>query len=177
MTTRALAPLLLVLAAPAAHADDAWTVTAQVGTTAVSANNVLPIPLALGGGALVERGHFGLEAALHLDAATLCDHGSASDSSCGLLWIGDLAPRFTLTPASRFSPYASVRLQLTSSEPHGLVPAAGPRLGLRYRGERFGAYLEAGPSFVAAADGRFGEFVSERRWFPQASAGMSFAVW
>lgn len=178
MTSRllALAATLLALPAPA-HADEPWKALAQVGTTAVSSNNVLLVPVALGVGGLVERGSLGLEAAIHIDAATLCDQPSGGDGSCGLLWIWDLAPRFTPLPSWALSPYASVRLQLTESRHHGLVPAAGPRLGVRYRGQRYGGYLEAGPSFVSAEDSRFGAFVSGRRWFPQASAGVSVALW
>jgi hypothetical protein len=94
-----------------------------------------------------------------------------------LLWIWDVAARFTPLPDARFSPYASARFQLTESRPHGVVPAMGPRLGVRYRGQTMGFFLEAGPSFVSAEDGAFGQFVSGRRWFPQATAGMTFAVW
>jgi hypothetical protein len=57
----------------------------------VSANNVLPVPAAIGGGALIERGWIGMEGAIYVDAA-LCDHGTASDSRCGLLWIFDICP-------------------------------------------------------------------------------------
>jgi hypothetical protein len=154
-----------------------WQGTLGVGTTAVSANNVLPIPLALGASLLVERGPFGLEGAVHFDAGTICDHASASDGYCGLLWIFDIAPRATLGPGWAWSPYVSVRFQLTSSDSHGWVPALGPRAGVRYRGRTLGLYAEAGPSFVSSDDGRFGAFVSEGRWFPQVSAGMTINVW
>jgi hypothetical protein len=154
-----------------------WRATALLGTTAVSANNVLPAPMAIGGGALVERGWIGIEGAVHVDAATLCDHGTAGDSSCGLLWIFDLAPRATLAPRGSWSPYLAARFQLTSSEPHGVVPAAGPRVGLRYRGTRLGWYLEGGPSFVSSREREIGGFTSSgRAWFPQISTGMTFAV-
>ena len=154
-----------------------WLGTLGIGTTAISANNVLPVPAALGASLLVERGPFGVEGAIHFDAATLCDHESASDGYCGLLWIFDVAPRATLGPAWAWSPYASVRFQVTRSDSHGWVPAIGPRAGVRYRGRRLGFYAEAGPSFVSSDDGRFGQFVSEGRWFPQVSAGMTVRVW
>jgi len=177
--------LVIVLAsarARAAAADpepplaDDWRVTALLGTTAVAANNVLPAPIAIGGGALVERAWFGLEGAVHVDAATLCDHAGSSDSSCGLLWIFDVAPRATLAPRASWSPYVSVRFQLTSSEPHGVVPALGPRLGLRYRGSSLGFYLEGGPSFVSSSEGEIGGFASPRAWFPQVSTRVTFAL-
>jgi hypothetical protein len=155
---------------------DGWRATALVGTTAVSANNVLPIPAAIGGGALVERGRFGIEGAVHVDAATLCDHGTAGDSSCGLLWIFDVAPRATWAPRASWSPYLSVRFQLTRSDPHGVVPALGPRAGLRYRGTSLGFFAEAGPSFVPAQESEIGGLASGRGWFPQVSTGMTFAL-
>lgn len=154
----------------------AWRATAQLGTTAVAANNVLPVPMAIGGGALVERGWLGIEGAIHVDAATLCDHGTPGDSYCGLLWIFDVAPRATLGPLWSWSPYLSGRFQITASEPHGLVPAIGPRAGVRYRGTAFGFYLEGGPSFVSSKEGELGGFASRRGWFPQVSTGVSFAV-
>ena len=145
-----------------------------MGTTAVGANNVLPVPIAIGAGLLVERGRFGVEGAIHVDGATICDY---PDGVCGVLWIWDLAPRFTVAPAWPWSPYAALRFQLTSSRPHGLVPAAGPRAGIRYRGQHLGCYIEAGPSFVSEADGVFGGFVSESRWFAQVSTGIAFDLW
>src|SRR5512147_1439701 len=93
------AVILTAAAASGAHAETAkpgsgpWLGTLGIGTTAVSANNVLPVPWALGASLLVERGPFGVEGAVHFDAATLCDHASASDGYCGLLWIFDIAPR------------------------------------------------------------------------------------
>jgi hypothetical protein len=60
-----------------------WRGTLGIGTTAVAANNVLPLPAALGASLLVEHDRLGVEAAVHFDAATLCDHGTASDSNCG----------------------------------------------------------------------------------------------
>ena len=152
----------------------AWRLSLQVGTTAVGANNVLPVPLAIGAGVLAERGMLGLEAAAHADIATICDNPSGGDGSCGVLFIWDVAPRLTPWPDLAWSPYASARFQLTHSRNHGFVPAAGPRLGVRYRGARLGGYFEAGPSFVSAEDGAFGQFVSDSRWFPQVSLGMTF---
>ena len=181
--TRSATLVLLAAVASGAGAETEapggrlWLGTLDIGTTAISANNVLPVPAALGAGLLVERGPFGLEGAVHFDAATLCDHASAGDSYCGLLWIFDIAPRATLGPAWAWSPYASLRFQLTSSDSHGWVPAIGPRAGLRYRGRILGCYGEAGPSFVSGDDGRFGQFVSDRRWFPQVSAGMTIRIW
>jgi hypothetical protein len=153
-----------------------WRVDGLLGTTAVYANNVLPFPLAIGAGALVERGWFGIEGAVHVDAATLCDHGTAGDSACGVLWIFDVAPRATLAPRSSWSPYLGARFQLTSSEPHGVVPALGPRAGLRYRGTSLGFYLEGGPSFVSSSESEIGGFASRRGWFPQVSTGVMFAL-
>ena len=40
-----------------------------------------------------------------------------------------------------------------------------------------GFYFEAGPSFVSEEDGRFGQFVSGKRWFPQVSTGIAFNLW
>ena len=154
----------------------AWHATALVGTTAVDANNVLPVPMAIGAGALVEHGWLGIEGAVHIDAATLCDHPGASDGYCGLLWIFDVAPRATLGPRWSWSPYLAARFQITHSEPHGVVPALGPRAGLRYRGKTLGFYLEGGPSFVSSRDGEFGAFASQRGWFPQVSSGVTFAL-
>jgi hypothetical protein len=169
-------------AVPAAGADPAaverrWRGTLAVGTTAVAANNVLPAPIALGAGLLVERDMFGVEGAIHVDGATICDNASGGDGSCGLLWIWDIAPRVTVAPTWSWSPYVAARFQLTSSRPHGLVPAAGPRVGVRYRGANLGCYFEAGPSFVSEKDGMFGEFVSGKRWFPQISTGIAFNLW
>ena len=142
----------------------------EVGGTAVSANNVLPIP-GLGMGLLFERGMFGISAAMQVDFITMCDHGTASDSECGLLWIWDVAPRFTLLPAERWSPYLAGRLQLLKDEVHGLIPAAGPRIGFRYRGNRIGFFAEGGPSFIRTQDSAF--TVAGRRWFPQVSTGLT----
>jgi hypothetical protein len=153
-----------------------WRATALLGTTAVAANNVLPVPMAIGGGALVERGWIGVEGAVHVDAATLCDLASAGDTACGLLWIFDVAPRATLAPDASWSPYLSARFQITRSDPHGIVPAVGPRGGLRYRGTRLGFFLEGGPSFVSSREGEVGGFASGRGWFPQVSTGMTFAL-
>jgi len=154
-----------------------WRVDVLLGTTAVAANNVLPLPLAIGGGVLVERGWFGIEGAVHADVATLCDHGTPGDSNCGVLWIFDVAPRATVAPRSSWSPYLGARFQLTSSEPHGVVPAVGPRVGLRYRGTSVGFYLEGGPSFVSSSEKEIGGFTSNgRAWFPQVSTGVTFAV-
>jgi hypothetical protein len=161
---------------PEQAAADHWRASALLGTTAVAANNVLPVPLAIGGGALLERRWLGIEGAVHVDAATLCDHGTAGDSACGLLWIFDVAPRVTLSPHSSWSPYLAARVQLTSSEPHGVVPAVGPRVGVRYRGISLGFYLEAGPSFVSSSEGEIGGFAAHRRWFVQASAGVTFTL-
>ncbi len=170
---------LSTAAAPAAAADPAaaerpWQGTLAVGTTVVEVNNVLPVPIAIGAGLLVEHGMFGVEGAMHVDGATICDY---PDGACGVLWIWDIAPRVTLAPSRPWSPYAAARFQLTSSRPHGLVPAAGPRLGLRYRGQQLGFYFEAGPSFVSETDGMRGAFVSGSRWFFQVSTGMAFNLW
>jgi hypothetical protein len=176
------AVFLGVVGSPAEAADPAaveraWRGTLAVGTTAVGANNVLPAPIAIGAGLLVERGRFGIEGAIHVDGATICDNASGGDGYCGPLWIWDIASRLTAVPAWSWSPYAAARFQLTSSRPHGLVPAAGPRAGVRYRGARVGFYFEAGPSFVSEADGSFGQFVSEKRWFAQISTGANFNLW
>lgn len=87
-----------------------------------------------------------------------------------------MAPRATLAPRASWSPYLSVRFQITSSEPHGVVPALGPRAGVRYRGTRLGFYLEGGPSFVPSSESGIGGFVSGRGWFPQVSTGVTFAL-
>jgi hypothetical protein len=182
MRTNLATLAVMLLSAPAARGaapdpatvERSWRVTLAVGTTAVGANNVLPVPIAIGAGLLVERGMFGVEGAIHVDAATVCDY---PDGACGVLWIWDIAPRVTMAPARPWSPYAAVRFQLTSSRPHGLVPAAGPRVGIRYRGQDLGFYFEAGPSFVSETDGMFGAFVSEGRWFPQISTGIAFNLW
>src|SRR5436305_7531431 len=105
MRLRAIGAAALVLTARAttgAHAQTEqpegrpWSGTVGIGTTAVSANNVLPVPAALGASLLVERGPFGVEGAVHADAATLCDRPSDGEGYCGLLWIFDIAPRATL---------------------------------------------------------------------------------
>jgi len=93
-----------------------------------------------------------------------------------VLWIFDVAPRATLAPRSSWSPYLGARFQLTSSEPHGVVPALGPRAGLRYRGTSLGFYLEGGPSFVSSSESEIGGFDSRRGWFPQVSTGVMFAL-
>jgi hypothetical protein len=142
----------------------------ELGGTAVSTNNVLPIP-GLGVGILFERGMFGISAAMQVDFITICDHGTASDSECGVLWIWDVAPRFTLLPAEHWSPYLAGRIQLARDELHGLVPAAGPRIGFRYRGNKIGLFAEGGPSFIRAQDSEFTGF--GRRWFPQVSTGVT----
>ena len=148
-----------------------WRVVALLGTTAVETNNVLLAPIAIGGGMLVERWWLGIEGAVHVDAATVCD------MSCGPLWIFDMAPRATLAPGASWSPYLAARFQITSSERHGVVPALGPRAGLRYRGTRLGFYLEGGPSFVSSRDGELGGFTASRRsWFPQVSTGVTFTL-
>lgn len=180
---RRLLPMVLVLASGRAGAAQPepplandWRATALVGTTAVAANNVLPAPIAIGGGVLVEHGWFGIEGAVHVDAATICDRDGVGDTSCGVLWIFDVAPRVTLAPRASWSPYVSARFQITNSEPHGVVPALGPRAGVRYRGATLGFYLEGGPSFVSASEAEIGGFTSRRAWFPQVSTGVTFAL-
>jgi hypothetical protein len=161
--------------AEATPADEGWRITLALGTTAVQAHSVAPFPAAVGLGVILERGMFGIEGAVHLDAATSCEHGGGPEGFCGLVWIWDVAPRFTLAPHSSFSPYLNARFQLIDSDKNGVVPAAGPRLGVRYRGQRMGFYLEAGLSFVGAADSQFAGF-AERGWFPQASAGVTYTI-
>jgi hypothetical protein len=174
----AAAHLVALAAAPTARADpdDSWHVTAQVGTTAMAANRVMPLPAAIGVGAVVERGWFGVEGSVHLDVATDCDQQPGGDGYCGLLRLWELGVRFTPLASHPWSPYAALRFTIADSSFDGTVPAVGPRLGLRYRGARLGFYLEGGESLVPAANGRFGAFLSERRWFPQISAGLSIAI-
>jgi hypothetical protein len=148
-----------------------WHVSLQLGTTALATNHVIPVPLAIGAGVLIERGMFGMEAAVHLDGAIVCDN------MCGSLLLWDAAPRWTPLADDAFSPYIAVRFQLADTMNNGYVPALGPRLGARYRGEIFGFYAEGGASVVSAKDGAFGQFLSNRRWFPQVSAGLSITVW
>jgi hypothetical protein len=159
--------------ADAAPVGEGWRTTLELGTTAIVANNVMPVPAALGLGVLFEYGSVGIEGAMHVDAATLCDSPSG-EGSCGVVSIWDVAPRFTLAPRSRFSPYLNARFQLIDSDKHGVVPAAGPRLGVRYRGQQVGFYLEAGLSFVGAGQAEIGGFTSKRDWFPQVSAGVTY---
>jgi hypothetical protein len=177
---RALAGVHLVLLAgsPIARADPgaSWHLNAQIGTTAIAANRVLPVPLALGVGGVLERGWFGVEGGVHFDVATDCDRPPGGDGYCGLLRLWEMGVRLTPLPGQKWSPYAAVRFTIADSAFDGTVPAVGPRLGLRYRGARLGFYLEAGESLVSAQDGRFGAFISDRRWFPQISAGLSIAI-
>jgi hypothetical protein len=158
-------------AAPEPPASHETRVVALLGTTAVATNNVLFAPVALGLGVLVEHRWLGIEGAVHVDGATVCD------MPCGQLRIFDVAPRATLLPGASWSPYLSARFQIAVSEPHGVVPALGPRAGVRYRGARVGFYLEGGPSFVSSRESEIGGFAaSGRAWFPQVSTGITLTL-
>jgi hypothetical protein len=160
--------------AAAAAPAHLWRATLELGTTAVATNNIIPAPIAIGAGVLIERDKFGLGAAVHVDGASICDQG---EQGCGAIVIADAVARFTPFAGAALSPYVAARLQLVHDDRDGLVPAAGPRLGLRYRASVFGFYVEAGPSFVSAEDSGIGRLVIHHRWFPQASAGLTVALW
>jgi hypothetical protein len=173
-------------------ASSDWRFTLFLGTTAVASGNprLFPFP-GVGAGALVEWRHFGLEGAIHGVPFTYCQYGEVNQA-CGSFWLWDLAPRFTVFPRSHWSPYLSVRLQLTEGDRitfgvwyHGshdrmTVPAIGPRLGVRYRGGLVGWYLEGGPSFMVPLSTWDCTPLSPSgcgSWsLAQVSTGLSFAI-
>ena len=55
------------------------------------------------------------------------------------------------------------------------VPAIGPRVGVRYRGETMGFYLETGPSFMRGSGERTCDFGCTPWRFWQTSTGVSFS--
>ena len=129
--------------------DDPLHVRTQISLGAAMGNNVVPAPAALGFSVLVERRYFGVEAGLQLNPATLCEHGTSSDSSCGLLVTADVGPRVSIPITEHLVPYFSPRLQwLRMTEGHTTEFGVAVRLGLAYQGQRYGIFVEGGPTVL-----------------------------
>ena len=170
------------LAAPCAKADApvtplAWH--AQVSTTSMSANQVLPQPLALGVSVVAGKGIVGVETGFMVSGATHCDSnesGHERDGSCGLLLVAEAGPRLVWPTAGRWSPYFSTKgqwLRMTRADEGSL--AIAPRIGIVYVGAWLGAFAEIGASIVVgngAEDWRLTGGRSVGRFLPALSAGL-----
>ena len=151
----------------------------QIATMAMMASQVLPLPLALGLGVVVERGPVGFEAGFHVDAATICDSnegGNTHDGFCGLLLTAEAGPRLRWPAARGWSPYLSARgqwLRMTRGDAGSL--AIAPRVGASFQGDRFGGFAEAGTSIVVG-DGKddWRLIGTGGRTLPVLVAGMRF---
>ena len=197
---RALLPatLWICLCSQAAFADapppaaaPAWRFTVGAGLTFLMGGrpNLLPYP-APGVVALAEHGRLGVEASFHYLGVTRCVNGTEADARCGSFPVLAIAPRLTLSPGRRLSPYLAASLQLTFGQRHtfGLdyawvtdrvvVPAAGPRVGVRYRGRHLGFYVEGGVSFMPARSYESCDPTDSRTcsswWFLQATTGLTW---
>ncbi len=173
----------LWLVNPAAEAADlsaapfAWH--AQLSTTAMRANQVLPVPLAIGLGAVVGKGIVGVEAGFAVSGAAHCDSnggGQERDGFCGLLLTVEAGPRLVWPITSRWSPYLSTKgqwLRMTRAEQGSL--AIAPRIGVVYAGQRLGGFAEVGASIVVGDGGedwRLTGGTSAGRVLPVLTAGL-----
>lgn len=165
-----------------------WTMTAAFGAMGAVGSprfkitpDYPPVGFGVGASLLMERGWYGAEVSAKVTEGG-CS-GGEGPSPCGALWIFDIGPRATLFPWSAWSPYATLHLQLlygshstfsyTSDESGEVVPASGLRLGVRYRGDRAGFYLEAGPSWGFTQD--CSGLGCQTLWLVQFSTGVSFS--
>jgi hypothetical protein len=187
MSNRAIAGPVAVLAlsmvAPVASAADsplaslAWH--AQVSTTAMRANQVLPLPLSLGLSAVLSQGILGFEAGFAVNGATICDSndsGHERDGFCGLLLAAEAGPRLVWPTARRWSPYLSTKgqwLRMTRANQGSF--AIAPRVGVAYTGDRLSAFAEIGASVVVGEgeeDWRLTGGASGGRVLPALTAGI-----
>jgi hypothetical protein len=129
--------------------DDTFHFRQQISLGAASGNNVLPAPFAFGISELLERRYFGFEAGFQVNPATLCDNESSGDRYCGLLLIAEVGPRVSVPVTEHFLTYVSTRLQwLRMTRASTNERGTALRLGLAYQGQRFGAFLEGGPTIL-----------------------------
>jgi hypothetical protein len=122
---------------------------AQIGLGATMGNNVLPAPFAPGLSGVIEWRHFGFEAGVQVNAATLCEDRDGIDRGCGLLLTAEMGPRLSLPITERWIPYVSTKaqwLRMTKADNNEIGVAF--RLGLVYQRERFGAFVEAGETVL-----------------------------
>jgi hypothetical protein len=144
-----LARTLALAPSDARAEDDRIHVRQQISLGAASGNNVLPAPFAVRLSELVERGTFGFEAGFQLNPATLCENGSGRDGHCGLLLTADVGPRVSAPLTEHLVAYVSTLLQwLRMTRASTNEWGAALRLGLAYQGQRFGAFLEGGPTIL-----------------------------
>ncbi len=148
----ALSVLWALAPSAAAAEDEGFRTRLQLSLGAVAGNNVLPAPLAPGVSVLVERRHFGFEAGMQVDPVIVCDKDSREDS-CGVLVSMDVGGRASLPLGRSFVVYLSTRLQwlrMTKADDNELGVAFRP--GVAYQrqgpGQRFGAFVEAGPTVL-----------------------------
>jgi hypothetical protein len=158
-------PATVFAQAATLEARPVQSLSLTVGTTAAvgSFPTVEPLP-GLAAGLLFEHRWFGAEAGAAVVPLARCsDFFEGVDQDCGAVWTFHAAVRGTLMPGSRWSPYLSARVDLVDARKAAfgllnyvsrteriLVPAAGPRLGVRYRAEQGGFFIEAGPSFMSS---------------------------
>jgi hypothetical protein len=141
--------LLLGLVPTLSFADnDPTRIRLQVSVGAVAGNNVLPAPLAPGISVLAERKHLGVEGGAQIDPITLCDK-DGREGACGVLVTVDAGGRISLPLGERFVAYLSTRLQLLRmTEGHSNELGVAFRPGLAYQRERFGVFVEGGPTVL-----------------------------
>jgi len=129
--------------------DDTFHFRRQISLGAASGNNVLPAPIAVGISGLVEHRYFGFEAGFQLNPATLCEDRSGREGDCGFLLTADVGPRVSAPITDHFAAYFSTRLQwlrMTRASTNEWGTAL--RLGFAYQRQRFGVFLEGGPTVL-----------------------------
>lgn len=163
----------------AAAPDPEGRLRLQVTTMALSANQVLPLPLALGIQGVGERGWLGADAGVHADLATICDNASGGDGSCGLFVIAETGVRVRRPVTRGFAPYLAVRGQwLRMMRADSGSWAVAPRAGFSYDGDLAGFFFEAGASVVVGQgldDWRL-IGIDSRRVLPVIVAGARFRL-
>ena len=187
VTAIVLASLLVVPVRGAlASESEPYRLRWQAGLGAAAGNNVLPLPFGLAVSTVLERHYYGFETGIQMNGATICDNPqTGSDGSCGWLLVAEAGPRLSLPLTERFGTYVSTRAQwLRMTRASSNEFGAALRVGISYQRERYGAFLEAGPTvlFGARADGvtmRSSSYSAANpsfrdRFVPMANVGMRF---
>jgi hypothetical protein len=164
-----------------------WRFTFAIGTTVPvgEAPHLPPVP-GIGARVLVERGWLGAVASAEMLLAE-CVDGVEQDEACGNFTLWGVGAQATLLPHRSWSPYVAAMFQMGHGERHAFglpydnvtekvwVPAFGPRVGVRYRGQIMGFYLETGASFMRGSGDRSCDLGCSPFWFWQTSTGISFS--
>lgn len=168
--------LLGIVPADSLADDDPTKARLQLSLGAVKGNNVVPAPLAPGISVLVERKYFGIEGGAQIDPITICEKQSL-EGSCGVLITVDAGGRASLPLGERFVVYLSTRLQLLRmTEGHSNEFGVAFRPGFAYQRERFGLFVEGGPTVLFGNTREYptvrSSAISSSRIVPMAMAGI-----